>query len=62
MEDTELEEKLKYEKEVSFQVDIYSHTAQFSNQLYKLQPATDHLDLFSSFCWECSLHMLFFFS
>lgn len=39
MEDTELEEKLKYEKEVSFQVAIYSHTAQFSNQLYKLQPA-----------------------
>lgn len=39
MEETELEEKLKYEKEVSFQVDIYRHTAQFSNQLYKLQPA-----------------------
>lgn len=39
MEETELEEKLKYEKEVSFQVDIYSHTAQFRNQLYKLQPA-----------------------
>ena len=38
MEDTELEEKLKYEKEVSFQVAIYSHTVQFSNQLYKLNP------------------------
>lgn len=39
MEETELKEKLKYEKEVSFQVDIYSHTAQFSYQLYKLQAA-----------------------
>lgn len=39
MEDTELEEKLKYEKDVSFQVAIYSHIAQFSNQLYKLHPA-----------------------